>query len=82
MPFIFAEKCFPAVNDYILKATFKIGGKKKKTHHHFVPFLLLSEILFYMIMAGVVLSVTLSNSMLVSTGNMIQKSIRKSLSSR
>lgn len=77
MPFIFVEKCFPAANDYILKAAFKISRKKI----FFVPFLLLGEIVLYMIMAGVVLLVTLSNSLLFSTGNMIQKSIRESLSS-
>lgn len=62
MPFIFAEKCFPTVNDYILKAAFKIRrGKKKKIF--FVPFLLLGEIVSYVIMAGLVLLVTLSNSL-------------------
>lgn len=60
MPFIFAEKCFPAVNDYILKAAFKIGGGGEI---FFVPLLLLGEIVSYVIMAGVVLSVTLSNSL-------------------
>lgn len=78
MPFIFAEKCFPAANDYILKAVFKIGGEKFLL---FVPFLLLGEIVLYMIMAGEVLLVTLSIPILFSTGNMIQKSIRESLSS-
>lgn len=77
MPFIFAKKCFPAANDYILKAVFKIGAGGKFLL--FVPFLLLGETVLYMIMAGVVLLVTLSISMLFSTGNM--KSIRKSLSS-
>lgn len=79
MPFIFAEKCFPAANDYILKAVFKIRGKKEFLL--FVPFLLLSEIMLYMIMAGLVLLVTLSIPMLFSTGNVIQKGIRESLSS-